>query len=307
MTCRDPTWMRSIYNQKGTFYPAATECYRDTTQASCFLFGNSGSGVVRKFTPLGMKERYAFTGPLSMSKSCDSIWIVDQLISYSSENPGVFTDAYCNLPWIASEYGMALPQGYRTKESCTQSRGLRQNIDQPVCMGQDTENLDRGRSNLTQPPDNGVGRQVRECDFTHQITKGEGKTETWDKCRLFSQVGYAYNIYICKVSNTLKLQSVYRDITGQGRQQHDLCKQLSRCGPQRRHHWWRWRACSHRHRYGRICLCITVHIFSSFQNILLLPALGLGAGVGGLGLAMTMMGQCGIGQCSVSKSALCVH
>ena len=208
MTCRDPAWMRSIYNRAGTFYPAATECYRDTTQASCFLFGNSGSGVIRKFTPPGMKERYAFTGPLSMSKSCDSIWVVDKLISYSSENPGVFTDAYCYLPWIASEYGMAQPENYRTKKSCTQSRGLRQNIDQPVCMGQDTENLDRGRCNeaqnmtaclLTSPPNNGVGRQVRECDFAYKFTNDEGKTEPWNMCRLFSQEGYAYNIYICKV------------------------------------------------------------------------------------------------------------
>ena len=34
---------------KDTFYPAATKCYRDPAQASCFLFGNSGSGVVRTF------------------------------------------------------------------------------------------------------------------------------------------------------------------------------------------------------------------------------------------------------------------
>ena len=95
MACKDPEWMKTtLSNGQGTFYPAATECYRDPTISSCFLFGNSGSGVLRKFTA----DKYAFTGPLSMSKSCDQIWIIDKQITYSAENPGIFTDAYCNLP-----------------------------------------------------------------------------------------------------------------------------------------------------------------------------------------------------------------
>ena len=89
---------------KDTFYPAGTKCYVDPSRSSCFLFGNSGSGVLRKFTP----DKYAFTGPLSMSKSCDQIWIVDKQITYSAENPGIFTDAYCYLPWIAGMYGMKI-------------------------------------------------------------------------------------------------------------------------------------------------------------------------------------------------------
>ena len=37
--CEDPPWMNS-----NTYYPPSTVCYRDPSQTSCFLFGNSGSG-----------------------------------------------------------------------------------------------------------------------------------------------------------------------------------------------------------------------------------------------------------------------
>ena len=157
---------------KGTFYPAATKCYRDPAQASCFLFGNSGSGVVRTFKGQEI-EQYAFTGPLSMSKSCDNILIYDNKITYGSENPGIFTDAHCYLPWIAASYGMKLADGYRSSPSCAQTRGDKANINQSKCMGRDTKTLD-----------------IKECDFRGYLRNG---------CRLFSQEGYAYNIYICKV------------------------------------------------------------------------------------------------------------
>ena len=58
---------------------------------------------------------------------------------------GVFTDAYCYLPWIAGEYGMKLPESYSPKDSCGQEIGLRENIEQAVCYGQDAENLNRER------------------------------------------------------------------------------------------------------------------------------------------------------------------
>ena len=85
--CKDPDWMNT-----NTFFPKGTECYRDPSQGSCFLFGNSGSGVLRNIAKDG-KERLAYTGPLSMTKSCDSAYIFDNQISYSSGNPGIFTDA----------------------------------------------------------------------------------------------------------------------------------------------------------------------------------------------------------------------
>ena len=170
-----------------------------------------------------------------MSKGCDQISIYDNEISYSAENPGVFTDAYCYLPWIAAEYGMSLPAGFTSKDSCGQSQGNRRNIDQENCYGMDIENLDRGRCKdwmknpcqtfpqlgLTEIVDDcpfsftsekdcldqirpnisqtsGGGRQFRRCDFSYtdptDTTSGK-----WDQCRLFSEEGYAYNIYTCKV------------------------------------------------------------------------------------------------------------
>ena len=179
---RTTTWIQESGTTKDTFYPRATKCYRDPTHSSCFLFGNSGSGVVRPITPEEANvTQYAYTGPLSMSKSCDNIIIYDNKITYGSENPGIFTDAYCYLAWIAAMYRMVLPDGYTSYSSCGQSNGERRNINLGSCVGRNTTNLG-----------------VKECDFSY-VDKTSGVQDSWDKCRLFSQEGYAYNIYICKV------------------------------------------------------------------------------------------------------------
>ena len=197
--CRDPSWMRtSTWIQangttRDTFYPAGTKCYVDPSRSSCFLFGNSGSGVIRSITPksneLGLSKestQYAYTGPLSMSKSCDDITIMDEKISYGAENPGIFTDAYCYLPWIASEYGMRLPDGYVRPSSCDQTIGDRRNINLTECTGRETK-LDQHQDSLTS--------EVKKCNFNHTDENGD----TWDRCRLYAEEGYAYNIYTCKV------------------------------------------------------------------------------------------------------------
>ena len=146
--CKDPDWM-----QTNTFFPKGTECYRDPSQGSCFTFGNSGSGVLRNIAPYRpIKYKYAFTGPLSMTKSCDSAYIFDNQISYSSGNPGIFTDAYCYLPWIAKTYGMTMPEGFSKKPSCGRSAGRRDVLGQEKCFGLDAENLDRGRCNYWREP-----------------------------------------------------------------------------------------------------------------------------------------------------------
>ena len=232
--CKDPDWMKT-----DTFYPGSTECYRDPTQGSCFSFGNSGSGALRKTTIDG-EERYSFAGPLSMTKSCDSIYIFDNQISYSSANPGIFTDAHCYLPWIAASYGMKLPEGFTYKTSCGESMGKRDVIDEAVCMGQDAENLRRSRCNNTvvteyecqqeilvngtsattttttpQPqlqdpeprttPSNKINEpeadRTRHCDFENQRYTKNGWDIPWDRCMLETTEGYAYNIYLCKVNN----------------------------------------------------------------------------------------------------------
>ena len=223
--CKDPEWMKT-----NTFYPAGTECYRDPSQSSCFLFGNSGSGALRTITKDGEK-RYAFTGPLSMTKSCDSVYIFDNQISYSSGNPGIFTDAYCYPPWIAATYGMNLPKDYIYKPSCGEIKGRRDAINEELCLGQDAENLDRGRcknwqgtylteyecqqdilvndttSMTTSSSANEVPLEPRQCDFkNHQYTKN-GMDMKWDRCMLEAREGYAYNIYMCKVKSLQDLSS----------------------------------------------------------------------------------------------------
>ena len=251
MTCKDPAWMHfntsdfdtssfdlSSFdaNESGfipegndpqsgarkgeeeeTFYPAGTECYRDPSQGSCFLFGNSGSGLVREFNK-SSPNQHAYTGPLSMSKSCDQIWILDRAIQYGSENPGVFTDAYCYLPWIAAMYGMKLSENYTSKASCGKTIGNKSNINLEVCKGQDVELFYKECSPQSPCYDDNLatgliesvyvyrgmryssGRRIRNCDFTFKEVLDNGVIDVWDECRLFSEEGYAYNIYICKVS-----------------------------------------------------------------------------------------------------------
>ena len=215
MTCKDPAWMKSntnAFSNEETFYPAGTECYRDPSQGSCFLFGNSGSGLVRKFNK-SSPSQHAFTGPLSMSKSCDQIQILDNQIQYSSENPGVFTDAYCYLPWIAAIYGMKLPENYARKESCGKAIGKKGNINLEDCVGQEVTpcpSLHGSQDQTCLEPPTGLidtvlgtskpfisGRRFRKCDFTF---KNESTGTVFNECRLHAEEGYAYNVYTCMVS-----------------------------------------------------------------------------------------------------------
>ena len=134
---------------------------------------------------------------------------------------------------------MKLPKGYTYKASCKESKGRRDVIDEPTCLGQDAENLFRerclnweqavpgyaseyecqqdilinGTSNAPQTlvttVDCGCGEipavlstedQIRECDFkNHRYTKN-GLDVPWDQCFLEAREGYAYNIYLCKVN-----------------------------------------------------------------------------------------------------------
>ena len=45
--CQDPEWMES-----NSFYPAGTICFQDPSYISSFDYGNSGSGVVRKWAKI---------------------------------------------------------------------------------------------------------------------------------------------------------------------------------------------------------------------------------------------------------------
>ena len=165
-----------------------------------------------------------------MTKSCDSVYIFDNQISYSSGNPGIFTVAYCYLPWIAAIYGMKLPNGYTSKPSCRESKGRRNAIDETTCRSQDAENLNRGRcknwegtypseyecqqailvngtlsgDSTSTTTDPSPELEPRHCDFENQNYTKNGMNMTWDRCMLEAREGYAYNIYMCKVKHLQK-------------------------------------------------------------------------------------------------------
>ena len=112
--------------------------------------------------------QYSFVGPLSMQKGCDKafhmytksigsirdpkpndgIGFKTNKLSYrgmhnffngscsksvSGENPLVFTDARCFMPWIASQYNMKLEKEYKERENCEKGTGKRSNVNQPQC------------------------------------------------------------------------------------------------------------------------------------------------------------------------------
>lgn len=187
--CRDPPWMNS-----NTYYPPSTVCYRDPSLTSCFLFGNSGSGVLRQFNTDDGAERFAWIGPLSLSKGCDLALITydtDNItnketgtITYASENPGVFTNAICYLDWIANQYGLRMPADFKKPATCSKSKGVISDLEQNLCRasGDFLEPLP-GVASTVQGP------RYTYCDFTQA---------GWEKCKLFAQEGFAYNLYQCK-------------------------------------------------------------------------------------------------------------
>ena len=124
--CRDPEWMM-IANS--SFYPQGVICARDPSASSCFHFGNSGSGLLLPFAGwLGGPQRFSWVGSLSMYNGCDQATTVDISGSIreamAGENPGVFTQATCYLPWIAKEYEMELsPELKRLAGQCSPAKG----------------------------------------------------------------------------------------------------------------------------------------------------------------------------------------
>ena len=181
--CRDPPWMRS-----NTFYPAGTECYRDPSQTSCFLFGNSGSGVLRQFPSADGKQRFSWTGLLTLSKGCDLSFISRGEITYAAENSGVFTSGICYLDWIANQYGLRMPDDFSKPESCSKSKGDKFDFMKSSCAASG------GTTNVSDNAPVELFSRFTTCDFTQKDDDGK----PWDRCRLLAQEGYAYNIYHCK-------------------------------------------------------------------------------------------------------------
>ena len=134
--CKDPDWM-GIHD--GSFYPQGVICAKDPSAASCFHFGNSGSGLLLPFAGwLGGPRRYSWAGSLSMYRGCDQATPVDISGStkeaFSGENPGIFTQASCYLPWLAKEYGLELGSDLRRVAGvCSPAKGKRSQLRQTSC------------------------------------------------------------------------------------------------------------------------------------------------------------------------------
>ena len=64
---------------------------------------------------------------------CDIAWVLYNQITFASENPSVFTDAYCYLDWIAKQYEMSVPPSYTKPETCNESKGDINDLDQKYC------------------------------------------------------------------------------------------------------------------------------------------------------------------------------
>ena len=183
--CQDPAWMNS-----STFYPAGTQCFQDPTWFSCPDYGNTGSGVFRPFAAPDGEARFAYTGPLSMTKGCDQTWIdadgspgtEDPGIVFSASNPSVVTDLRCHLPWVAEQYGMRMEEGYTVPAFCHVSVGVWGDLEQASCKGQEMMH-GAATPNLA----------IDSCDFSFDGKPTINGRPTflpemlYDKCILFSR------------------------------------------------------------------------------------------------------------------------
>ena len=123
--CKDPDWMGS-----DTFYPRGVFCARDPSCESCLDTGDSGSGLV-----MGLgRQAYSWVGTLSFTRGCNRALsgpARSQNGVFSGENPGVFSEGLCYLPWIARQYGLGYsgPEG----EDCHSTSGTREDKDKTDC------------------------------------------------------------------------------------------------------------------------------------------------------------------------------
>merc|ERR1712107_73446 len=121
--CKDPFYMKS-----NTYYPPGTICFKDKSASRCATFGYSGSPIVTPFNTTNGR-RFAFRGPLSISKSCDRsiqfTFFHDRYKArlrgyrFRATNPAVFTDVRCYMDWIAEQYGLKAPKSWVKPSNCT--------------------------------------------------------------------------------------------------------------------------------------------------------------------------------------------
>ena len=131
------------------------------------------------------------------------------------------------MHWIAAQYGMTMPEGYKLPASCSQSRGRKEDINQPVCRMQTDHYMEKQRfipcpAKLTPrgssaEPGNctNVSNFEQECrdgTISGCIDDVEGHStlaychwgqlddanKTWSQCRLVAAEGFSYNVFQCK-------------------------------------------------------------------------------------------------------------
>jgi len=176
--CKDPSWMES-----DTFYPKGTFCARDLSTNTCFDTGDSGSGFIKDRGD----GKYSWEGSLSFYRGCDRY---SYFSGYLGENPGVFSQGSCHLEWIATQYNLALSDGYST--DCQNPTGDPQDKDKTDCLAID----------LKKP-----GAPVK-CDFntglsTTAFSIGISTSDIpWDRCILCSEEGYVQPRFGCPINAT---------------------------------------------------------------------------------------------------------
>ena len=106
---------------------------------------------------------------------------------FIGENPGVFTEASCYLPWIADSYGLTLARGYAT--GCRPASGDKEDVgkDDCIAINQKKCRFDTGFTFLVSNA--GVG----------DVDLGFNKTGAyWNQCILGNQGGLSARIvYEC--------------------------------------------------------------------------------------------------------------
>ena len=91
-------------------------------------------------------------------------------------NPLVATNAICFMPWIAAEYGLRLAEDYQVRPSCFTGVGDKEDINKEVCWTQ----------------------YGTRCNFSY-VDPDTG--EQWDRCRVWTQEGIAFNVHQCRDEN----------------------------------------------------------------------------------------------------------
>lgn len=160
-----------------------TICAVEPSKASCLDTGDSGSGLVMERFQGG----YSWEGALSFYRGCDQPRLDGIRISFG-ENPGVFTEGSCYLPWIAESYGMQLGEGLST--GCRPASGDIEDRDKKECKAFNGENCDFNSDFVFNFTSNGI-------EFAYNGT-GIG----WTRC-LFLGQGFTQieMSYVCQTTS----------------------------------------------------------------------------------------------------------